>query len=101
MNGRYNIQLYVGIDISKLNHFTATISAQSEIPIEPFKSTYDYDGFYLLLPKLSTLDQHTIIICFESTTHYDNNLVCFLTAKDSNMTKSDKESTHLLLPKPL
>lgn len=74
--------IYVGIDIAKLNHFAAAISSEGEILIEPFKFTNDYDGFYLLLSKLASLDQDSIIIGLESTAHYGDNLVRFLICKD-------------------
>ena len=54
--------IFVGIDIAKHNHFAAAVSSDSEILIEPFKFTNDYDGFYLLLSKLAPLDQNSIII---------------------------------------
>ena len=57
MKGRYNLMIYVGIDIAKLNHFAAAISSEGGILIEPFKFSNDYDGFYLLLSKLAPLDQ--------------------------------------------
>ena len=82
MKGRYNLMIYVGIDIAKLNHFAAVISSDGEILIEPFKFTNDYDGFYLLLSKLAPLDQNSIIIGLESTAHYGDNLVRFLISKD-------------------
>lgn len=74
--------IYVGIDISKLNHFAAAVSSDGEILIEPFKFTNDYDGFYLLLSKLAPLDQNSFIIGLESTAHYGDNLVRFLISKD-------------------
>lgn len=82
MKVRYNLIIYVGIDIAKLNHFAAVISSDGEILIEPFKFTNDYDGFYLLLSKLAPLDQNSIIIGLESTAHYGDNLVRFLISKD-------------------
>ena len=82
MKGRYNLMIYVGIDIAKLNHFAAAVSSNGEILIEPFKFTNDYDGFYLLLSKLAPLDQNSIIIGLESTAHYGDNLVRFLISKD-------------------
>ena len=81
MKGRYNLMIYVGIDIAKLNHFAAAISSDGEILIEPFKFTNDYDGFYLLLSNLAPLDQNSIIIGLESTAHYGDNLVRFLISK--------------------
>ena len=82
MKGRYNLMIYVGIDIAKLNHFASAISSDGEILIEPFKFTNDYDGFYLLLSKLDPLDLDSIIIGLESTAHYGDNLVRFLIARD-------------------
>ena len=82
MKGRYNLTIYVGIDIAKLNHFAAAISSDGEILIEPFQFSNDYDGFYLLLSHLAPLDQNSIIIGIESTTHYGDNLVRFLISKD-------------------
>lgn len=73
--------IYVGIDIAKLNHFAAAISSDSEILIEPFQFSNDYDGFYLLLSHLAPLDQNSLIIDLESTAHYGDNLVRFLICK--------------------
>ena len=70
--------IYVGIDIAKLNHFAAAISSDGEVLIEPFKFTNDYDGFSLLISKLATLDQDSIVIGLESTAHYGDNLVRYL-----------------------
>lgn len=56
--------------------------SEGEILIEPFKFTYDYDGFYLLLSKLVPLVQDSIIIGLESTAHYGDNRVRFLISKD-------------------
>ena len=56
--------------------------SEGEILIEPFKFTYDYDRFYLLLSKLVPLVQNSIIIGIESTAHYGDNLVRFLISKD-------------------
>ena len=58
--------IYVGIDIAKLNHFTAAISSDGETLIKPFKYTNDCDGFHLLQSKLATLDLSSIIIGLES-----------------------------------
>ena len=79
--------VYVGIVIAKRNHFTAAISSDSEILILPFEFTNGYDGFCLLLSKLTPLDQNSIIICLESTAHYGDNLVRFLIARDFKMPK--------------
>ena len=110
--------IYVGIDIAKLNHFAAAISSDGEVLIEPFKFTNDYDGFSLLISKLATLDQDSIVIGLESTAHYGDNLVRYLITmgfkvcvinpiKTSTMRKKTyakrrlTKSTHLLSLKPL
>ena len=96
--------IYIGIDIAKLNHFASAISSDGEILIEPFKFTNDYDGFYLLLSKLDSLDPDSIIIGLESTAHYGDNLVrslitrnykvCVLNPiKTSNMRKNNVRKT--------
>lgn len=73
--------IYVSNGIVKLNHFSATISSDGKILIEPFKFIIDYDGFYLLLSKLAPLNQDSIIIGIDSTAHYSDNLVRFLIRK--------------------
>ena len=49
--------IYVGIDIAKLKHFASALSFDGEILIQPFKFTNDYNGFYLLVSKLNSLEQ--------------------------------------------
>lgn len=51
MNGNYNLMIYVGIDITKLNHFAAAISSNCDILMEPFKFANDDDRFCLLVPN--------------------------------------------------
>ena len=70
--------IYVGIDIAKLNHFASAVSSDGEILIEPFKFSNDSDGFHLLISKLDSFDKSSIIIGLESTAHYGNNLVRYL-----------------------
>ena len=64
MKGRYNLIIYVGIDIAKLNHFASAISSDGEILMEPFKFTNDGDGFSLLESNLTSIcdDKDNIII---------------------------------------
>src|SRR5665648_734753 len=77
--------IYVGIDIAKLNHFASAISSDGEILIQPFKFTNDYDGFHLLVSKLNSLEQDSLIIGLESTAHYANNLFKFLVFNNSKV----------------
>lgn len=116
MKGRYNLMIYVGIDIAKLNHFASVISSDGEILMEPFKFTNDGDGFSLLESNLASIcdDKDNIIIGLESTAHYGDNLVRYLVAsfykvcvlnpiKTSTMrknnirkTKTDKVDTYII-----
>ena len=80
--GRFNLmEIYVGIDIAKLNHFAAVISSDIKIIIESFQFTNDADDFYLLVSKLKSFDKNSNIIGLESTAHYDDNLVQYLVAE--------------------
>ena len=76
--------IYVGVDITKLNHFASAISSDGEVLIEPFKFTNDADGFQMLVSKLISLNTEpdSIIIGLESTAHYGDNLVRYLVAED-------------------
>ena len=56
------MKIYVGIDITKLNHFTAAIFSNGEIILAPFKFTNDTDGFQLLVSKLESFDKNSYII---------------------------------------
>jgi len=112
--GRYNLMIYLGIDVAKLNHFASAISSDGEILIEPFKFTNDVDGFQLLSSKLYHLDRDSLIIGLESTAHYGDNLVRYLVTenykvcvlnpiKTSSMrknnirkTKTDKVDTYII-----
>ncbi len=75
------MNIFVGIDIAKLNHFAAAVSSDGEIILEPFKFTNDADGFLLLVSKLESFDKNSIIIGLESTAHYGDNLVRYLVAE--------------------
>ena len=82
--GRYNLMIYVGVDIAKLNHFASAISSDGEVLIELFKFTNDAGGFQILVSKLISLNTEpdSIIIGLESTAHYGDNLVRYLVAKN-------------------
>lgn len=80
--GKYDLIIYVDIDITNSNHFAAAISSDGGILINPFKLSNNYDGFYLLLSYLAPLDQNSSIIGIESTAHYGENLARFLINKD-------------------
>ena len=107
------MKIFVGIDIAKLNHFTAAISSDGEIILEPFKFTNDADGFQLLISKLESFDKNSIIIGLESTdttvtTLFDTLLLSFTTCvlnpiktcqmRKNNVrkTKTDKVDTYVI-----
>ena len=73
--------IYVGIDIAKLNHFASVVSSDGEVLVEPFKFSNDSEGFRCLSSKLDQFDKDKLLIGFESTAHYGNNLVEFLFSK--------------------
>lgn len=74
--------IYVGIDIAKQNHFASAISSDGEVRIKPFKFTNGNDGFQLLISKLDSLEQDSIIIGLKSTAHYGDNLIRYLVPKN-------------------
>ncbi len=69
---------YVGIDIAKLNHFAAIVSEKGEILVKPFPFTNDRVGFEKLISAMAPYDRDDLIIGFESTAHYGENLLEFL-----------------------
>ena len=85
MKGRYNLMIYVGVDIAKLNHFASALSSDGEVLIEPFKFTNDRGGFDLLESYLESFEKESIIIGLESTAHYGDNLVRYLVADSYNV----------------
>lgn len=116
MKGRYNLMIYVGIDIAKLNHFASAISSDGAELMKPFKFTNGGDGFQMLVSRLAdlSLEGDSIIIGLESPAHYGDNLVRYLVACDYNVcvlnpiktsvmrkdnirkTKTDKVDTYII-----
>jgi transposase len=107
--------IYVGIDIAKQKHFASVMSSQGEILIPPFSFSNDYPGFQSVLSKLSVFAKESVLIGMESTSHYGENLICFLfsrgfricvinpiqtaTLRKTNIrkTKTDSIDTHLII----
>ncbi len=73
--------IYVGIDIAKLNHFASVVSSDGEVLVEPFKFLNNDEGFRSLSLVLDRFERDNLLIGFESTAHYGNNLVEFLFSK--------------------
>lgn len=72
---------YVGIDIAKQSHVAAILSSDGEVLTEPFSFSNDFEGFNHLASKLSPYERSSTIIGLESTSHYGDNLACFLFRK--------------------
>lgn len=107
--------IYVGIDIAKLKHFAAAMTADGEVLIQPFGFTNNSEGFTLLLSKLKAFDKENLLIGLESTAHYGENLIYYLydmgyriavinpiqtaTLRKTNIrkTKTDKVDTLLII----
>ena len=98
MKGRYNLMIYVGIDIAKLNHFASAISSDGQELMKPFKFTNDGDGFQMLDSRLTDLsyEDNSIIIGLESTAHYGDNLVRYLVACNYNVCVLNPIKTSLM-----
>ena len=69
---------FVGIDIAKYSHFACVLDQLGEVHIHPFEFTNDLSGFKSLISSLSSFPKDDIIIGFESTAHYHENLFYFL-----------------------
>jgi transposase len=69
---------FVGIDIAKYNHFACIINLHGEIIVEPFEFSNSSDGFSKLLHHLHSFSNDNVVIGFESTSHYHQNLAYFL-----------------------
>jgi len=72
--------IYIGIDIAKNTHYAAAMSSDGEILIEAFPFLNSHDGFQLFLSKIQHLDKNQLLIGLESTAHYGNNLISFLSS---------------------
>lgn len=72
---------YLGIDVAKNNHVAAALSSQGEILLEPFAFANNCAGYEALAGKLETLADEPLVVGMESTAHYGENLVFYLTGK--------------------
>ncbi len=71
--------LYVGIDIAKYVHVASIYDPSSgELILDSLHFDNNLKGFKLLLSKLKSLHDSDVVIAFESTAHYHQNLFNFL-----------------------
>jgi transposase len=73
--------ILVGVDIAKQTHFAAAQRPDGDIVFPVFEFSNDIEGFGLLLSKLKPFSKSEILIGLESTAHYADNLVFFLSEK--------------------
>lgn len=73
---------FIGVDIAKETHYATIISENNVIVEKAFPFTNDKEGFDLFLSKFKSLPKDSILIGFESTAHYHQNLYSFLSELD-------------------
>lgn len=69
---------YIGIDIAKYFHVASCIDDFGVVHFSSFKFDNSLQGFNSLLVKFNSLEDPSLIIGFESTAHYHENLFYFL-----------------------
>ena len=70
---------YVGIDIAKYVHVASIYDPSTgELILDSLHFDNNLKGFKLLLSKLKSLHDSDVVIAFESTAHYHQNLFNFL-----------------------
>lgn len=72
---------FVGVDIAKFTHYACIIDERGVIHANSFSFENTIDGFQLFLSALSSLEKNDILVGFESTAHYHENLFNFLSAR--------------------
>lgn len=71
---------YVGIDIAKFEHVASILNSKTgELLLDSFRFENSIKGYKSLLSKLSKLKKSDVVIGFESTAHYHQNLFNYLT----------------------
>ena len=63
--------IYAGIDVAKLNHLISVISSNSEVLVEPFQFSNDYEGLRSLSLALDKYVRDQLLIDLEATADYD------------------------------
>lgn len=73
---------FIGVDIAKHDHVASIIDQCGVVHVHPFSFKNTIDGFQLFLSKFSSFDKEEVVIGFESTAHYHQNLYHFLSIND-------------------
>ncbi|MGX8852983.1 IS110 family RNA-guided transposase [Amedibacillus sp. YH-ame10] len=69
---------FIGVDIAKYTHYACIINHFGEVHVPSFAFENTMDGFQSFLNSFSSFSKDDIIIGFESTAHYHENLYHFL-----------------------
>lgn len=72
--------IYCGVDIAKELHYAVIIDHDGVVS-NPFSFENNEKGFNLLLSHLSSFDKDDVLVGYESTAHYQDNLAYFLKEK--------------------
>ena len=75
--------IFIGIDIASLKHDCVIMDQHRKVLEEPFTFKNDYQGFNTLRNRIEKYrDNQEVCIGLESTGHYGNNLITFLSTND-------------------
>ncbi len=74
MKGGFILKYFVGVDIAKETHYATIINEFNSIVVPAFPFTNDKNGFNLFLSKVKNYSKSDLLIGFESTAHYHQNL---------------------------
>lgn len=74
--------IYVGIDIAKTKHYASVVDSNGVILLEAFSFYNSKTGFEFFLEKLTPFDLSNSLFGLESTGHYGENLINFLSNKN-------------------
>lgn len=72
---------YIGIDIAKYTHFASVINSDGDVLVKPFSFENSKSGFLSFISKLKQFNLDSCLVGLESTGHYGDNLICFLSSK--------------------
>lgn len=87
--------IYVGIDVAKSKHDCFIIDSNGTVIAEVFTFENSKAGFLNLISKIPKVSPEEIKIGLESTGHYSNNLVSFLSESGFSLTLFNPLSTNL------
>lgn len=87
--------IYIGIDVAKSKHDCFIVDSNGVVIEDVFTIENSKDGFHKLLSMIPSVSPDSIKIGLESTGHYSNNLVSFLSESGFSLTLFNPLSTNL------